>query len=204
MLQLNWWVATGTLFLEIALLGKLFSLLILKFAPEEFRKNYKQKFLTIKAKADASVGLKINEVLSDKFMLLFIFILSFFSAIMTLVYSEIFLQEPCSMCWFQRIFMYGIVVISGTALLAKNTLEQKVILKYIINFSVLGACFAFYQHMQQILAFYGTNLPCPVSGADCSKMIIYEYGHITFPWMAFVLFSLFIVVILLQRELKKD
>jgi hypothetical protein len=37
---LNWWAATGILFLELALLGKLASLLIVTFAGGEFKKSF--------------------------------------------------------------------------------------------------------------------------------------------------------------------
>ena len=143
----------------------------------------------------------------EKAILVKIFFLSLASSILTLIYSEIFLQIPCALCWWQRVFMYGIVVISATALwsdrMGNKGPEIKGILKYILNFSVLGFLFALYQHIMQIAAFYGTHLPCPVSGEDCAKMTIFEYGHITFPLMAVVLFMHFIISVLIVRDIQK-
>jgi disulfide bond formation protein DsbB len=199
MLQVNWWVATGTLLLEIALLGKLFSLIVVSlpenFLGKSFRTNLKELIFGTKQKIFHRYGL---DVLSEKFLIFFIFLFSLAASIMTQVYSEIFLQEPCSLCWFQRVFMYGVVVLSGIGLFKNSSKNQST---NILVFSIFGALFSLYQHVMQILALYGTKLPCPATSVDCSKMIVFEYGHITFPWMAFVLFAFFIVIILLQRKL---
>jgi len=200
MLILNSWIATGVLIFEIAVLGKLFSLIVVSLDKENnFRKKFIESIYGRKIEIFQKFGL---DVLSDKFLLVFIFIFSLFASVMTLVYSEIFMQVPCALCWFERIFMYGIVVISATALWSNRELEQKGILKYIVNFSILGAIFSLYHHILQMAASFGSHLPCPTSGGDCGKRIIFEYGHITFPWMAFVLFAFFIIIILLQRKLK--
>lgn len=204
MLILNKWVATGTLLLEIGLLVKLLSLIILSLPDSSVKKDFKKLINDVSESILNNFNL---EVRGEKFLLGCIFVFSFFTSAMTLVYSEIFLQIPCALCWFQRIFMYGIVVLNGIALFGTGKSEnKKVVQKFQLNnilvFSVFGFFFAIYQHLEQFLALYGTNLPCPVSGADCAKMTLFEYGHITFPWMAVVLFAFFIVIILLQRKLK--
>jgi disulfide bond formation protein DsbB len=205
MLTLNWWVATGVLILEIALLGKLFGLLVTYLPDSNFKKKYIDLVFNTKESIAESFG---TNILSEKLLVTFIFLFSLASSIMTLVYSEIFLQEPCALCWWQRVFMYGIVFLSGLPLLTSpykgeenSAIVQRYQIKNILVFSIFGAMFALYQHLEQILALYGTHLPCPVSGVDCAKMTVFEYGHITFPWMAFVLFTFFIVIILLQNRL---
>lgn len=208
MLLLNWWVATGILFLEIATVGKLVSLIIFSgWLGEDIRNSFKT--FTDEVRVNI-LGKTKQDVYSEKFLLICIFLFSLFSTVISLVYSEIFLQIPCALCWWQRIFIYGIVVLSFVGMYQahkeKNVdsrkLIQKTVLGNIFVFSVGGFLFGLYQHLEQIFALYGTHLPCPVSGADCSKMTIFEYGHITFPWTAVVLCAFFIVIILLQRKLK--
>jgi len=196
MFVLNGWVATGTLIFEIAIIGKLISLIIMSTGESEFKKNFREFVYGTKESIFKSVGI---DVLSDRFLVGFIFLFSLMASVMTLVYSEVFLQEPCSLCWFQRVFMYGITLMSAIALYFR---EERNITKYIVTFSFIGAIFALYQHAEQILALKGTHLPCPTSGADCSKMTLFEYGHITFPWMAVVMFVSFIIIIFLQKKLK--
>jgi disulfide bond formation protein DsbB len=196
MLQLNWYVATGVLILEIGFLGKLLSLLIVTFGKGKLKTQY----LSLVDNVARDIKNKFSlDVLSARFLVFCIFVFSLASSIMTLVYSEIFLQEPCALCWWQRVFMYGIVVLSGQSLWCKT---EKNVREYILSFSVFGFLFALYQHFEQILALYGTHLPCPVSAVDCSKMTVFEYGHITFPWMAVVLFAFFVVIVLLQKKLE--
>ena len=205
MLILNWWVATGTLLLEALLLLKLFSLLVLtlpenfftKHLKTNFQTNFKESIFGAKQQIWHKSGL---DILSERSLVNFIFLFSLFSTLMTLAYSEIFLQEPCSLCWFQRVFMYGILLLSSVAILQKTDPRYQV--NNILVFSFFGAVVSLYQHIMQIVAIYGTKLPCPSTSVDCSTLTLYEYNHITFPWMAFVLFVFFIVVILLQRKLK--
>src|SRR3989338_8612975 len=44
------------------------------------------------------------------------FIVSLTAVLGSLFYSEIIGFEPCVLCWWQRIFLYPIVIIAGTAL----------------------------------------------------------------------------------------
>ncbi len=196
MLLLNWILGTGILFLEFAFLGKFISLLIVTFGKGNFKKSYLEIVYKTKERIFTKFGL---DVLSDKFLIFFVFIFSLVSSMLTLVYSEIFLQIPCALCWFERIFMYGILILSAIAL-TKNPPQNQI--KNIFIFSIFGAAFSFYHHILQMTAGANSHLPCPTSGGDCAKRLIFEYGHITFPWMAFVLFAFFIVIILLQKKLK--
>ena len=186
------------LLLEMALLGKLFSLVIVVFVKSEVKRN----FIDIIYKTKQNILEKFSiDVLSDKFLLTCIFLFSLFSALMSLVYSEIFLQIPCALCWYERIFMYGTVILSAIGLF-KNPPQNQT--KNILVFSIFGAIISLYHHILQMTASTTSHLPCPVSGGDCAKRLIFEYGHITFPWMGFVLFVFFIVIIILQSKLRKN
>src|SRR3989344_8598496 len=112
------------------------------------------------------------------------FFITLGASILTLVYSDVFGFIPCSLCWFQRIFLYPQVVLLGIAWFKKDD----GVWKYIIALSVLGAVVALYQHYLQM---GGTELlPCPADGVgDCGKRFIYEFNYVTFPLMAATLFA---------------
>ena len=195
LLQLNTFVATATLIFEIITAIHLFFYLAYIFGSQEI----KQKILTI-FYTNINRKLKIlNLPTLDKYFCVVFFFFSLGASVMTLVYSEYFGLIPCALCWFERIFMYGIVVLTATGIYIK---DDKFILDYVLSFSILGACVALYHHILQMTASLTSHLPCPVSGGDCAKRIIFEYGHITFPWMAFILFSFFIVVTLFVKKIK--
>jgi disulfide bond formation protein DsbB len=194
MLLLNWWVATATVVIEIFTLLHIVLLFLMQFGNANLSRKIKKSVYDNWSTKIAYLNIKSFE----RYIVWVIFLFALASTVMSLVYSEIFLQEPCALCWWQRVFMYGVTVLAGVAVVYKDIKQ----LKNILVFSIFGAGFALYQHLEQILALYGTHLPCPVTSVDCSKMTIFEYSHITFPWMAFVLFVFFITIILIEQKLK--
>lgn len=192
-LILNYWVSVGTLLMEVSVVVLFLYFIYLKIN-REAAVELIQPIINLAGKVYGSV---------ENAILLKIFVLSLAASAMTLYYSEVLGVIPCALCWFGRIFMYGTVLISGTALFARNNLEQRGIFRYITVFSVFGAVTSLYHHVLQMTATLSSHLPCPASGGDCAKRIIFEFGHITFPWMALVLFVLFILMILVTKEVGK-
>lgn len=130
-----------------------------------------------------------------------IFFASLFSAILTLVYSDFFGFVPCSLCWYQRICLYPIALISGIALIRKHT----EVIDYLIALSIPGALIALYHHYLQMGGV--SLLPCSadgISGASgCANRFFFEFGYITFPLMSFTIFLLIIMLsVLIKRHVK--
>jgi disulfide bond formation protein DsbB len=137
----------------------------------------------------------------SQMLLIKIFALTFISFAMSLTYSDYLGVVPCSLCWFGRIFMYGIMVLSGVALYRREAMS---IFPYINIFAILGLAISLYHHFLQITASASSYLPCPASGGDCAKRIIFEYGHITFPWTAVVVFSSIIFIAMIEKKLRTN
>lgn len=125
-----------------------------------------------------------------------IFILGLVGSVLTLVYSEVFGFAPCGLCWLQRVFLYPIVLLSALGLLKKD----RGIFDYVIGLSVPGFVLALYQHYLQLGG--GSFLPCPAApgAADCAQRLIFEFGHITFPYMAAVLFATLVVLSVMGKR----
>lgn len=175
-LELNYWVALGTVFLQIGS-----AVLLLAYL---FPKNPIAEFVgSLAGKHGLLVGLLLTSV----------------AIVMSLVYSEYFGIDPCGLCWFQRIFMYPQALLFAVALFIRDT---KVAL-YSMWLSVFGAGIALYQHYLQM---GGTDvLPCPATGAgDCAKRFLFEFGYVTFPLVAFSLFVFLIVLMLFVRRRAKS
>ena len=80
--------------------------------------------------------------------LLFIWIVSVVATLGSLYFSEIRHYEPCKMCWFQRIFMYPIVIMTTIAFIQKCT--------YCCNnccFAIMGGSISLYHYGIQKLSF---------------------------------------------------
>ncbi len=132
----------------------------------------------------------------SKYALPVTFILSLSGAVLTLIYSEIFGFIPCGLCWFERVFLYPIVLLSGIALWKKDS----GIADYILGLSTVGALIALYHHYIQMGGSAFIACPAVGAGADCAKRIIFEFGYITFPLMAFSLFAFIGVMMLIARR----
>lgn len=127
------------------------------------------------------------------------FIITLGGMLMSLYYSEVLHIIPCDLCWFQRIFMYPQVVMLGYAWYKKD----RNVLPYSVILSVLGFAIAVYHHMLQI----GFDIYKPCSSApfavDCSKPTFIEFGFVTFPYMAVVLFGTLLLLHITNRYFAK-
>lgn len=120
-------------------------------------------------------------------------------ALMSLFYSEYLFYAPCSLCWYQRIFLYSQIFLFGLAWYKKD----RNILPYSLLLSVVGLIIAIDHHILQI----GYNVLAPCSTApfavDCSKPSFIEFGFVTFPLMSVVLFGFLIVMVFIGRRFNK-
>ena len=127
------------------------------------------------------------------------FFVSFAGAFLSLFYSEVLHYAPCDLCWFQRIFLYPQLFMFGYAWYKKD----RSVLPYSLILSILGLAIALYHHALQM----GYDLMKPCSSApfavDCSKPSFIEFGFVTFPFMAVVLFGFLAVVTFTALQRKK-
>lgn len=116
--------------------------------------------------------------------LLGIFGLALIATLGSLYFSEIRGYEPCELCWYQRIIMYPIVVISGIAIYQKNA---RIALTTLV-FSVIGVMTSGYHYAIQKIDFFGERAPeCGL--VSCTGEYINYLGFITIPFLALVAFS---------------
>lgn len=119
----------------------------------------------------------------------FAFALATLATAITLYYSEVLGEAPCSWCWVQRAMLWPQVIILFIAALAKDRSAAL----YAIGLSAVGAVVALYHHWLQMggSAFF----PCPADGPGpaCEIPTFVTWGFVTFPFMAFALF-LFILL----------
>jgi disulfide bond formation protein DsbB len=118
----------------------------------------------------------------------------------SLFYSEIAGFEPCKLCWFQRIFMYPLVILLGLACIKKD-------LKFTLYPSALagiGASISLYHNFiySGIITDGNSSIfQCQPFGlgVSCAKNYVLEFGYITIPLMALTAFLLIILLLNAQR-----
>lgn len=103
----------------------------------------------------------------------------------SLYFSEIKGFIPCDLCWFQRIFMYPLVVILGIGTFQSDTSVKK----FVLPLSMVGSVISLFHYLEQKVPGFGGIKPC-VSGVPCSAEYINWFGFITIPFLALIAFTL--------------
>lgn len=118
------------------------------------------------------------------------FLVALTATLGSLFYSEIAGFEPCKLCWFQRIFMYPMVVMLGIAWW-KNDRE---IFRYTAALSLVGAIIAAYHYLLQI-GVAPSLIPCSTVGysVSCAQTFTMTFGYVTIPLMSLTAFLMILL-----------
>ena len=126
--------------------------------------------------------------------------LSLISTLGSLYFSEIMHLPPCSLCWYQRIFLFPLVFIFGVAIWHKD----RKIVKYVLPLLSIGFLISVYQNFMYYFADTG-NLPCDASGVSCYQHLVSEFGgYISIPMLALTIFFGLISIVLVAHFYKKE
>lgn len=113
----------------------------------------------------------------------------------SLYFSEIAGFIPCELCWFQRIFMYPLVILLGIACFRTD----RHIIPYILPLNIIGGCFSIYQISEQK---FGTPSLC-TGTVPCSGEYINWFGFVTIPILALTAFILITVILWITHKKSK-
>ena len=121
------------------------------------------------------------------------------STLGSLFFSEIMDFPPCALCWYQRIFMFPLVIIFLTGLFPLD----KSIIKYTLPLALAGWGFAFYHYLLYSGFIPESIQPCS-QGVSCSETYLDLFGFLTIPMLSLISFSSIVVLlIVLKRRLSK-
>src|SRR5690606_2842369 len=113
----------------------------------------------------------------------------------SLYFSDIRFFVPCTLCWYQRILMYPLVIILGIA----SYKQDKSVTRYALPLSVLGTLVAGFHYLEQKVPWISSSAVCR-SGVPCDVQYINWLGFITIPFLSLVAFSLITVLLVLVRR----
>jgi disulfide bond formation protein DsbB len=105
----------------------------------------------------------------------------------SLFFSEVAGFVPCDLCWFQRICMYPLSILT---LLAAWRGDYRIV-RYLLPLPVVGAGVSIY-HMLIENAVIKEPSSCRIGGAGCVVKWIDEFGYVTIPTLALTGFLLLI------------
>jgi disulfide bond formation protein DsbB len=110
----------------------------------------------------------------------------------SLFFSEIAGFVPCELCWYQRICMYPLSLL--TLLMAARADNRAA--RYLLPFPVVGAGIAIY-HLLVENGVVAQSQGCLVSApGGCATKWIDEFGYMTIPTLALAAFALTLIVLL--------
>lgn len=117
----------------------------------------------------------------------------------SLYFSEVMGYLPCTLCWYQRILMYPLVIVLGIAS-ARKDLKQTI---YVLPITILGMGFSSYHYAIEKTDWFdrGGNA-CGI--VPCDAEYINWLGFITIPFLALMAFTLITVLLVSTRYAQRN
>ena len=111
------------------------------------------------------------------------------STLGALFFGEIMQLPPCVLCWYQRIFMFPLMLILPIGLFP----FYRKVLRYALPLAALGWLFAVF-HVLLIAGVIPEGIKPCIQGVPCSEKVIEWFGFVTIPLLSVVAFSTIIAL----------
>ncbi|MDZ4255335.1 MAG: disulfide bond formation protein B [Sulfuritalea sp.] len=112
------------------------------------------------------------------------------STLGALFFGEVMQLPPCVLCWYQRIFMFPLVLILPLGLFP---LDRKVV-RYGMALAVPGALVAAF-HLLLVAGLIPESIKPCTQGVPCSETVIEWFGFLTIPLLSALAFSTIIALL---------
>jgi disulfide bond formation protein DsbB len=116
---------------------------------------------------------------------------SFLATAGSLYFSEVANYLPCTLCWYQRIAMYPLVVIIGIAAVRRDTGVRI----YAIPVALIGAAISSYHYLLEWFPDIDAGACSAV--IPCTQVWFREFGFVSMPLLALIAFGLVITFLLI-------
>jgi disulfide bond formation protein DsbB len=103
----------------------------------------------------------------------------------SLYMSEVAHFVPCTLCWYQRIAMYPLVLVLGVGALRNDGAA----VRYAMPLAIIGAPISLYHYAIETFPSLAGTVACDPSN-PCTLVWFRELGVVTLPLMAFAAFGL--------------
>lgn len=131
----------------------------------------------------------------------FSWMISLIATMGSLYFSNVMMLPPCSLCWWQRVFMYPLAILFSVAFIRRDA----VAIWYTTPLVIAGWIVSIYHN----LLYYGVipkSITACSAGVSCTSKQIEWLGFITIPLLSFCAFTLLsiltIYTIIKSRNLK--
>ncbi len=116
------------------------------------------------------------------------------STLGALFLSQVMGVVPCVLCWYQRIFMFPLVLILAAGLFPFDAR----IVRYALPLTVVGWMITFFHVLVAAGVVPEAVTPC-AQGIPCKEQAIEWFGFLTIPWLSLIAFSLIGLLLILTH-----
>lgn len=136
--------------------------------------------------------------MKQKYLAYFSLLIAWAAVVGSLFFSEILHFPPCTLCWYQRIFMYPLVVILSVGILRKN----KDLPLYVLPLSLIGLAIGLYHNLLYYNIIPEAAAPCAL-GVSCTTKFVEYFGFITIPFLSMIAFGIINVAMVAFWKMNK-
>jgi disulfide bond formation protein DsbB len=117
----------------------------------------------------------------------------------SLFFSHVMEFAPCVLCWYQRIFLFPLVIILAVGLFPFD----KSVVKFALPLTVAGWLTAAYHNLLYVGLIPESIQPCS-QGVSCTEEYIELFGFLSIPMLSIISFTtiLTLLIILMRRTAK--
>jgi disulfide bond formation protein DsbB len=121
------------------------------------------------------------------------------STLGSLFFSNVMDFAPCILCWYQRIFLFPLVIVLAMGLFPLD----KGVIRYALPLAVAGWLTALYHNLLYSGIIPESIQPCS-QGVSCTEKYIDLFGFITIPMLSGLAFTVIIILLIIPIEWRKS
>ncbi len=119
------------------------------------------------------------------YALYFAWVIALCGLLISLYFGELLRYEPCHLCWYQRIFLFPLVILLGMGTYREDYNSAI----YGIALAILGGLFALYQIVETYIPALRVQALCGEK-SSCTESVFLLFGWISFPILSLAGFAL--------------
>jgi disulfide bond formation protein DsbB len=117
----------------------------------------------------------------------------------SLFFSEVMELPPCSLCWYQRVFMFPLPIVM---LMGLFPFDVNVV-RYALPLAVGGTAVALYHSLLQLGIIPASAAPCS-QGVSCSAASLNLFGFLSIPMLSLLAFATVVaLLVVLKRRVSR-
>jgi disulfide bond formation protein DsbB len=136
---------------------------------------------------------------SEWTILFLCWLLASLSTVGSLFFSHVMEFAPFVLCWYQRIFLFPLVIILAIGLFPLD----KYVVKYALPLAIAGWLTALYHNLLYTGIIPESIQPCS-QGVSCTEEYIDLFGFLTIPMLALLSFSILIALLIIVKRRRPE